>query len=247
MTKIYVPVRRQQDEQKAETEQNPRVQPGEGSAEEEEDQSVDSVSGSGGVEEISLDVNDLRTGVSLFARVGNLLALDIGAEAFLGQLKQALEGVEAEATLKARLQKVYAILERTLSTIDRNAETLAASHKPVGETVGAIGQNVEPTVPPSEQAVGSTIEQTAPQVGEAVESAARETVDAATPPRDDHSRAQRVLRPIEKAARTYAAQVRRAVSTTREAVRARRKAKAARDLTDDIPSPDNPKRNDHEQ
>jgi len=35
------------------------------------------------VEEISLDVEDLRARVSLSARVGNLVALDVGAEVFL--------------------------------------------------------------------------------------------------------------------------------------------------------------------
>src|SRR5262245_47906215 len=114
MTTEYVSAARQ-DEQQADTEQKPREQPGDGSArEEEEDQSAELVSDSGvpdvqlevpvvKLEEISLDVEEgLRARVSLFARVGNLLALDVGAEAFLGKLKLTIKGVDAQALVKLR-------------------------------------------------------------------------------------------------------------------------------------------------
>jgi hypothetical protein len=128
------------------------------------------------VAEISLHVEDLRARVSLSARVGNLVALDVGAEAFLGRLDLTIKGVEAQALLKVRLQKVYALLARTLETIDRNPELLANLLKPVGEAVGAIGRTVEQTVPPLGQAVGSTVEKTVPQVGKAVGDTVEKTV-----------------------------------------------------------------------
>ncbi|MGN6108266.1 MAG: hypothetical protein ACTHU0_24380 [Kofleriaceae bacterium] len=123
------------------------------------------------VEEISLEVDDLEARVSLTAHVGNLVALDVGAEAYLGKLNLKLKGVEAKALLKVRLQKVYAILARTLTTIDHHPEILTKVLGPAGEAVGSLGKTVEKAVP----SLGKTVEKAVPQVGEAVRGAAEKT------------------------------------------------------------------------
>ncbi len=268
MTTEYVSATRRPEERKADAEQKPREQRGDGSAREIPDQSKALASDSAEpdvlldapmvkVEEISLEVDDLRARVSLSARVGNLVTLDVGSEALLGKLKLTIKGVEAQAQLKVRLQKVYAILERTLSTIDRNPEILGRLLAPVGEAAGGIGssveqtlgrtvektvrevgQAVEKTVPEVGQAVGGTVEKVekaVPQVAQAVGGIAHETVDAAPARRHDHSHARRVLRPIERAARKCTTQARRAIRAARQAMRARRAAKTARHL---VPSPE---------
>lgn len=232
-------------EPKAEAEQKPREQRGDGSAEQQEAPSTKLARDAAEpdvlldvpavkVEELSLDVEELRAHVSLFARVGNLVALDVGAKAVLGKLKLASKGIHAQALLKVRLQKVYAILERTLSTIDRHPEILASLSKPVGEAVGAIGGTVDQTLPK----IAQSIEKTGSQVGQAVGSTTRRAADAATPHADDPSRAQRALQRIEQATRKCAARARRAVWTARQAIRARRGAKAVRDVTRVVPSLD---------
>ena len=327
MTTEYVSATRRPEGRTADAEQKPREQRGDGSAKEIPDQSTALASDSAEpdvlldastvkVEEISLEVGDLRARVSLSARVGNFVTLDVGAEALLGKSKLTIKGVEAEAQLKVRLQKVYAILERTLSTIDRNPEILGRLLAPVGEAAGAIGSSVEQTlgrtvektvpevgqpvggtvekvekavpqvaqaagstvekvgqavgsvvekavpqveqtlgsvvekavpqveqtlgsvvekaVPQVEQTLGSVVDKTVSQVGQADGGLAHGTVDAATARRHDHSRALRVLRPIEKAARKCTTQARRAIWAARQAMRARRAAKTARRL---VPSP----------
>lgn len=68
------------------------------------------------VEEIILEVEDLRAPVSVQADVLNLLRLSIGADVELGGVHLEIKGVEAQA----RLEKVAEIINRVLSTIDRN-------------------------------------------------------------------------------------------------------------------------------
>jgi hypothetical protein len=108
MTTVYVPVKRQQAERTPTADAKPRAQPRDRSANEETEH----------LAEPSLDVEDLRAGVALFASVGELVEHDDDAEAVLEHLKQTLEGDEAQAQFKARLQEVYATLERTLSRIE---------------------------------------------------------------------------------------------------------------------------------
>lgn len=124
------------------------------------------------VEEITLEVHELRAHVSVNAKVGNLVQLNVGADAELGELKLTIKGVEAQAQLKVRLQKVYAILARTLTTLDRNPQLLEKVLAPVGEAVGELGRSVggtvEKTVPQLGQSVGSTVEKTVPALGQSV-------------------------------------------------------------------------------
>jgi hypothetical protein len=77
------------------------------------------------VEEIILEVEDLRAHVSIEANVLNLLRLSVGADVQLGGVHLDIKGVEAQALLKVRLDKVAEIINRVLSTIDRNPEIVA--------------------------------------------------------------------------------------------------------------------------
>ncbi|MDA0567441.1 hypothetical protein LG943_24410 [Streptomonospora sp. S1-112] len=76
------------------------------------------------VDEIDLDVENLRARVSLQAEVGDLLRLNVGADVDLGAVSLTLRGVEAQARLKVRLDNVAAIIERVLRTIDENPQLI---------------------------------------------------------------------------------------------------------------------------
>src|SRR5918998_5603658 len=72
------------------------------------------------VDEISLEVEDLRARVALQADVLQLLKLHVGVEAELGRVQLTIKGVEAQALLKVRLDNVARIIDRVLTTIDNN-------------------------------------------------------------------------------------------------------------------------------
>ena len=83
------------------------------------------------VDEIILDVEDLRAHVSVQADVLNLLRLSVGANVQLGGVHLEIRGVEAQALLKVRLDKVAEIINRVLATIDRNPEIIDQIVPPV--------------------------------------------------------------------------------------------------------------------
>ena len=87
------------------------------------------------VDEIDLEVEDLHAQVAVLAQVEGLVQLSVGADVQLGRVELKLEGVEAQALLKARLHNVGAILARVAMTLDRNPELLQS----VGRAVGDVG------------------------------------------------------------------------------------------------------------
>src|ERR687898_938228 len=91
------------------------------------------------VDEINFELNDLRAKVNLFAKVLDLVELSVGVDAYLGRVKLVIQGVEAQALLKVRLDNVTAILDRVLTTIDRNAETSEMVVEGVSSAVEDIG------------------------------------------------------------------------------------------------------------
>jgi hypothetical protein len=99
------------------------------------------------VEEIVLEVEDLRAHVSVQAEVLNLLRLSVGADVQLGGVHLEIKGVEAQALLKVRLDKVAEIINRVLATIDRNPEIVGQIVAPLGaaasELEGTVGRSVD--------------------------------------------------------------------------------------------------------
>lgn len=87
------------------------------------------------VDEIDLEVDDLRAQLSVMAEVTGMVELSVGAEARLGKVELNIQGVEAQALVKARLDNVSAILQRVMLSLDRNPELLAS----VGEAVERVG------------------------------------------------------------------------------------------------------------
>lgn len=121
------------------------------------------------VDEISLEVENLRAKVSLDARLANLLSLSAGADVGIDKVKLDIKGVKAEVLLKVRLDNVAQIIDRTLTTIDRNPEILTRLLESVDNTVGTVGSLGQTALQP-----GGLLSQTVNTLGQTVQ----RTVDA---------------------------------------------------------------------
>jgi len=76
------------------------------------------------VNEINLKVEDLKAKISVQANVTNLVNIEVGADIFLEKVDVELKGVEAEAYLKVKLDKVQQILHKALESIDAHPDIL---------------------------------------------------------------------------------------------------------------------------
>ncbi len=117
------------------------------------------------VDEIDLEVEDLQAHVSLQAEVLDLLKLHVGADVKLGRVALTITGVQAQAQLKVRLNRVAEIIGRVLTTIDRNPEVLehvARTVEPVlrdaGVAVGELGEGGRRALEDVGHGVGDTVE-----------------------------------------------------------------------------------------
>ena len=128
------------------------------------------------VEEIILEVEDLRAHVSVQADVLNLLRLSVGADVQLGGVHLEIKGVEAQALLKVRLDKVAEIINRVLSTIDRNPEIVDQIVGPLGaaasELEGTVGRSVDEVAGAVGSAAPDLDRSVAETIGEPAESSA---------------------------------------------------------------------------
>jgi len=104
------------------------------------------------VEELDLEVDDLRAHISVRAELVNFVNIDIGVDAYLNHLKLNVKGVEAQAQLRVRLDKILGTIDRALSAIEANPDLL--NRKPQGgETADAPdNRNTEDAGDPAEQA-----------------------------------------------------------------------------------------------
>ncbi|WP_433463445.1 hypothetical protein [Spirillospora sp. CA-128828] len=133
------------------------------------------------VDEISLEVENLDAHVSLVAEVLDLLKLNVGADVFLGRVKLEIKGVEAQAQLEVRLDNVALIVDRVLTTLDRNPEILQHIGRGVesaarnigagtGTAVGEVGKGARGAVEDVGHGAGEAVESVGEGAGGAVES-----------------------------------------------------------------------------
>lgn len=125
------------------------------------------------VDEISLEVEDLRARVSLQAEVLDLLKLNVGVDAALGRVALEIKGVEAQALLKVRLDNVAAILDRVLKTIDRNPQILEHVTRGVESAAKGIGAGAGEAVKQVGRGAGEAVEEVGGGTGEAVKDVGR--------------------------------------------------------------------------
>jgi hypothetical protein len=115
------------------------------------------------VDEIHLELENLHARVSLHAEVLDLVKLSVGAHAEFSKLELDIKGVEAQALLKVQLDHVTAIIDRVLTTLDRNPKLVES----LGRTVEQIGAGAGHAVEDVGQGAGSAVE----DVGEGAEGA----------------------------------------------------------------------------
>ena len=117
------------------------------------------------VDKIDIEVDDLRAQVAVMAEVKDLVELSVGVDARLGKVELQIEGVEAQALLKARLDNVGRILERVLLSLDRNPELLESVGHAVEDVGGGAGDMLGETGE-AVQNVGQGAGQALPQIGQ---------------------------------------------------------------------------------
>ena len=88
------------------------------------------------VEELMLEVENLRHRTSMQADLADMVKLNVGVETVIDGAKLELRGVDAQTFLKARLDNVRAILSQALDTIDNNPEILQKVARIAEETAG---------------------------------------------------------------------------------------------------------------
>ncbi|MFJ3812502.1 hypothetical protein ACIPWE_39835 [Streptomyces sp. NPDC090073] len=125
------------------------------------------------VDEIDLDVEDLRARVSLQAEVLDLLKLNVGADVTLGRVHLGISGVEAQAQLKVRLDNVAAIIDRVLTTLDRNPELLHELARGVGSAVRDVGGGARHAVGELGAGTGRAVQDVGRAAGSAVQDVGR--------------------------------------------------------------------------
>jgi hypothetical protein len=120
------------------------------------------------VDEINFELNDLRVRANLYAKVLDLVELAVGVDAYLGRVKLVIRGVEVQALLKVRLDNVAAILDRVLTTIDRNPQIVERLVEGVSHAIEDIGAGAGSAVQDIGAGAGSTLEDLGPGLSSAV-------------------------------------------------------------------------------
>jgi hypothetical protein len=87
------------------------------------------------VDEIKFELDDFRAHLAVLAEAGHFVQINAGVGVRLGKVELDIKGVQTQALMEVRLHHVSRILERVLTTLDRNPELL----KSVGDALGDVG------------------------------------------------------------------------------------------------------------
>jgi hypothetical protein len=124
------------------------------------------------IDEINFELDDLKAHLAVLAEAGHFVQLSVGAGVSLGKVELDIKGVEAQVLLEARLENVTKILERVLTTLDRNPELLSS----IGEALGDVGGGAHnlltdtgDTLRSAGKGAGSAVEEIGQGAGEGVE------------------------------------------------------------------------------
>jgi hypothetical protein len=123
------------------------------------------------IDSLQLKLSQLEAHVALKAQVFDLVRLNVGVDIQLGKLELDLKGVEAQALVKVRLDHVAAIVDRVMTTVDRNpdlVESLGQAIEDIGEGAGdALGESGE-AVEDVGQGAGGALQDVGQGAGQAV-------------------------------------------------------------------------------
>ena len=123
------------------------------------------------LDSLHLKLSQLEAHVALKAEVFNLVKLNVGVDVQLGKLELDLQGVEAQALVKVRLDHVAAVVDRVMTTVDRNPDLIES----IGQAIEDIGEGAGDALGESGEAVedvgagaGGAIEDVGQGTGQAV-------------------------------------------------------------------------------
>ncbi len=154
------------------------------------------------VDEIDLEVEDLRVKVSFQADLADLVRINVGLEAELGRVKLKIEGVEAQAQLKARLDNVRAIFSEVLGSLEHNPRFFREDSGRSGRTAGTSQGALNPAEPAERDGGGAATEEAnSPEATSAAKQKARELGLDLSGLRGTGSGGRIVLRDVQRAAR----------------------------------------------
>ena len=97
------------------------------------------------LDSLHFELDDLDAHVALKAKVLNLVKLNVGVDVHLSRVKLDIKGVEAQVVLKARLDHVAAIVDRLMTSLDRNPELVKGLSRAVSEIGQGAGEAVDKT------------------------------------------------------------------------------------------------------
>jgi hypothetical protein len=97
------------------------------------------------VDLIHFELDDLDAHLAVKANVLNLVKLNVGIDVHLSRVKLDIKGVELEAVLKARLDHVTAIVDRLMTSLDRNPELVEGLSRAISEIGQGAGEAVDET------------------------------------------------------------------------------------------------------
>jgi hypothetical protein len=81
------------------------------------------------VEELNLEVEDLRAHISARAELADFVKISVGVDVYLDKVKLEIKGVEAQAQLKVRLERILGTIERALGVIEQNPGLLDSAFR----------------------------------------------------------------------------------------------------------------------
>jgi hypothetical protein len=136
------------------------------------------------VDSLHFELENLDAHLSLKAYVLDLVKLQVGVDVHLGKVRLDIRGVEAQALAKVRLDHVAAVVDRVMTTLDRNPELLESLGAAVedigaggGELLGETGEAVEDVGAGARQAVGDIGQGAGQAVGDVGEGAGQAVGD----------------------------------------------------------------------
>ncbi|HEY6671513.1 MAG TPA: E3 binding domain-containing protein [Solirubrobacterales bacterium] len=97
------------------------------------------------VDSIHFELDDLDAHLAVKANVLDLVKLNVGIDVHLSRVKLDIKGVEVEAVLKARLDHVTAVVDRLMTSLDRNPELVEGLSRAISEVGQGAGEAVDDT------------------------------------------------------------------------------------------------------
>ena len=89
------------------------------------------------VEELDLEVDELRAHISARAELAGFLSINVGVDAYVDKVKLNIKGVEAQVQLKVKLERILGSIDRALQAIEKNPQLLDPD---LGRTQSAGGE-----------------------------------------------------------------------------------------------------------